>query len=146
MASLKSSGDDLKSQHTSFLTRIGTLLEDLSSLDSKLASSEQLCYTNKHELCLTHYDNYQLASLDLSRKYEKLERDKTAACWVPIPYSLRPAKEFDWHVTTADVLSQYQQFFACAKPYYEQKISLLQEKVELKKSVLHRLNEFKFNS
>jgi CMP-N-acetylneuraminic acid synthetase len=140
MEKIIAEGAKIKSQQYEYYTLFQKVFTELSQLESSLTKQEMDCYMNKNELCLTHYDNFLLASLDLDRKNDKLEKEKEKSCWSVIPFSLKPKSEFDWNVKTVEVLDQYKKYLQCATPFYDKSLHLLQEKADLKKSLLKKVS------
>ena len=145
MEKIKTEGDKISGQHLRYQMLFDKVADELSQLEKTITKQEMNCYMHGSELCLTHYDNYLLANLELNRQIDKLEKEKEKSCWTVIPFSLRPKSEFDWNVKTGDVLDQYKKYYECASPFYDKYLTLMKEKTDLKKSLMKKFEEFKFS-
>ena len=142
MDKLKSEGEKLKGLHHKFKFKIRNFIKELKGMDEKMNELEIKCYMHGDDTCISHYDNFLLALLEVKRKMERETVFKRKNCWDMIPYSLRPKNEFEWDIKSSDTLNAYQKFYECSKTSNESIVKLFQDHFDLEKSMLKKLAEF----
>ena len=142
MDKIKSEADRITGMHQRFKIQMDNFSNDIIEIEKKTDELEMKFYLNGNDVCISHYDNYLLASFELTRKMDKERILKNQNCWAVVPFSFRPPTEFQWSVKSAEALSEYKKFFECAKGYNERIVSLYKEKADLKKNIMKKLIEF----
>lgn len=141
MDKIRAEGERVNGLHMRFYNKLISFSDQLSDMDLGINENEQLCYRNKNELCLSHYDNYLLANMELTRKMDKLILDKNTQCWNTILYSLRPEGEFEWNVKSQETLDSLKKFYECTKPFNEKLLQFYNEKLTLRNNIMKTLTE-----
>jgi hypothetical protein len=141
MDKIRAEGEKIYGLHMRYQTQMISFSEQLSDIDTSINQNEQICYRNKNDLCLSHYDNYLLANLEVTRKMDMVMLDKETQCWNTLPYSLRPEGEFEWNIKSQETLDAFKKFYECTKPLNEKLLQLYHEKFTLRNNIMRTLTE-----
>lgn len=141
MDKIRNEAGMLNGLHMKFKTLMTNYDRELINSDREISELELKCYMFGNEICLDHYDNYLKGNMNLSRKMDKLVIEKERECWSIIPYSIRPAEEFDWKIESMESLNEFKKFYECTKPYNEKILQIFYDKLLMNRKITRILND-----